>query len=422
MRVPVRLFLFFAVAAAAANAQPTYSREVSRILQDKCQRCHRPGDIAPFALMNYQDASTWAEDIRRVVEQRIMPPWKPVPGHGEFRDDYGLSDEQRQTVIQWAAAGAPEGDPADLPEPLPETGEWQLGEPDVVLTMAEPFEVPRGKDLYRCFALPTNFDEDRFLRAVEVKPGNRQIVHHVLLFLDLNGDSVRKEGKDGYPGYDCFGGPGVALDLRGVVGAWVPGMRTHELPEGIGIQIPKGARVVMQIHYYPAGRPGPDQSKLGAYFVKSPVKKRLMTLPVVNTSFAIPPGNAAFPVTATFPVFPFADMKVVAAGPHMHLLGRKIRMEFEHQGRTTPLIRIDDWDFNWQGNYQYKEPIAIPAGSRIRLFCEFDNSAGNPRNPSNPLKTVRWGEGTEDEMCLGFLSVTFDYENLLPFTAGPQQR
>ena len=419
----MRISLLVAVLCLAAGtlaAQPTYSREVSRILQDKCQRCHRPNDIAPFALMNYDDASTWAPDIRRVLEQKIMPPWKPVPGYGEFKDAYGLSDDERQTLYSWIDAGAPQGDPADLPEPVTPTGEWQLGEPDLVLGMTVPFDVPRVKDLYRCFTIPAGRDEDLYLRAVEVKPGNRQIVHHVLLFLDTTGQSVEKDGQDGRPGYDCFGGPGVSLDLRGVVGAWVPGMRTRELPEGVAIQVPRGSRLVMQVHYFPSGRPGPDQTRVGAYLATSPVKKRLMTIPVVNTTFQIPPGSQEYPVNATFPVFPFADMKVIAVGPHMHLLGRKIKMEFEYHGDTTPLIYIDDWDFNWQGTYQLKEPAAIPAGARIKLSCEFDNSENNPKNPSNPLKTIRWGEGTEDEMCLGFLSVTLDYEFLLPFQTKPK--
>jgi hypothetical protein len=409
-----------------AHGQPTYTQEVSRIMQAKCQLCHRPDDVAPFSLMSYSDASTWAADIKRVVTERKMPPWKPVPGHGDFRDNFGLTEDERITIVQWVDAGAPEGDPAFLPEPRPETGEWHLGEPDHVVQMPEQYMVPRRKDTYRCFVIPTGLNEDKFLSAAQVFPGNRQVVHHVILFLDTTGQAEKLDENDPDPGYECFGGPGIdigaggltsILDLSAGLGGWVPGMRTQHLPDGVGLFLPQRAKIVMQVHYYPAGRPGPDQTKVGLYYSKAPVERRMRYIPIVNTTFAIPPGAPDHEVRAALPVPPLLDAHLIQIVPHMHLLGRKISVLAERRGIETSLVRIDDWDFNWQGFYTYTQPVALPSLTTVRLTCKFDNSTENPRNPHNPLTTVRWGEGTEDEMCLVFLGVTFDRENLLPFSA-----
>ena len=423
MRLAVLLTATFGF-CLLANGQPTYTQEVSRIMLAKCQLCHRPNDVAPFPLMSYSDASTWAADIKRVVTERKMPPWKPLPGHGDFQDNFGLTDDERITLVQWVDAGAPEGDPAFLPEPRPETGEWHLGEPDHVVQMPEPYAVPRRKDTYRCFVIPTGLTEDKFLSAAQVLPGNKQVVHHVILFLDTTGQAEKLDEKDPDPGYECFGGPGIdigaggltaILDLSAGLGGWVPGVRTQHLPEGVGLFLPQKAKIVMQVHYYPAGRPGPDQTRVGLYYSKAPVERRMRYIPVVNTTFAIPPGAPDHEVRAALPVAPLLDAHLIQIVPHMHLLGRKISVVAERRGVETSLIRVDDWDFNWQGFYTYTEPIALPSLTTVRLTCHFDNSTENPRNPHNPLTTVRWGEGTEDEMCLVFLGVTFDRENLLPF-------
>ena len=412
-----------------AFAQPTYSREVSRIMQAKCQRCHRPNDIAPFALMNYDDASTWAEDIQRVITDKIMPPWKPVPGHGEFKDSYGLSGDERQTILDWIAAGAPQGDPADLPGDLPATGEWQLGDPDLIVQMPQSYDVPRKKDDYRCFVLPTGLDADKWVGAVQVLPGNKQIVHHVLLFIDTEGVADKLDGQDGKPGYTCYGGPGfdiqtpnsvaAALDLTGGLGGWVPGTRVQPLPDGVGLLLPKKGKIVMQVHYFPNGHPGPDQTRVGIYYSKTAVARRMRYLPIVNTTFKIQPGESNKEVTAKFQIPFFFDAHAIQIAPHMHLLGRKIKVELSSANDTKDLIQIDDWDFNWQGFYTFTEPFALPSSSTIKLTCNFDNTAGNPKNPSDPLKVVGWGEGTEDEMCLAFLGVTFDRENLSLFSSRP---
>ena len=405
------------ILAPAAYAQPTYTKEISRVFQAKCQGCHRAGDIAPFALDSYDAAKTWGEDIQRVVRDRIMPPWKPVNAGGKFHNDFGLSADERQQILDWYTAGAPEGNPTDLPEPTPETGEWQLGEPDAVIQMPELYNVPRRKDIYRCFVVPAGFEEDVWIKAVQILPGNRQVAHHVILYIDETGKSAELDAQDEEPGYECFGGPIFPINAGSMIGGWVPGSRVGKLPEGVGILLPKGARVVIQMHYFPAGKQHADQTKVGLYLAKSEEKlsKRLAYLPLANTSFRIPAGAPDHEVTTSIPVLPGLTGEIHMVVPHMHLLGKKIKVTRTNSFTRADdsLIEITDWDFNWQGFYQYKQPVRLNVFDNVRVSCRFDNSADNPRNPSNPLKEVRWGEGTEDEMCLSFLGVTFDNPGVL---------
>lgn len=424
------------LAALPAAAQVTFAREVSRIFQAKCRQCHRPNDIAPFSLDGYEAAKTWAEDIRRVVTERIMPPWKPVPGHGAFRDSYGLTEEERDQIAAWVDAGAPFGDEADLPEPLPDRGDWILGEPDLILEMPVAYSPPRGKDMYRCFVLPTEADATRYVSAADILPGDRAIVHHVILFLDTSGVAEKLDAADPEPGYTCFGGPGTpavadpgagvpgnplsALLANGMaLGGWAPGARPRHLADGIGMELPKNARVIMQVHYYARGRTGEDRTKVGLYFAKSKVQRRLLFVPILpidllgRVSMTIPAGAERQVVETSMTVPPLFDAHVHNIFPHMHLLGREIKAEaVRPRQEPEPLVYINDWDFNWQGSYTYTEPVALPSFTSIRLRCTYDNSENNPRNPSNPVKTVTWGEGTEDEMCLVFLGLTFDRERL----------
>lgn len=296
---PVFSILAILALAPLAQAEVTYSKEIARLYQAKCQGCHRTGDIAPFALDSYEAAQTWGEDIQRVVREKIMPPWKPVEADGKFKNDFGLSDEDRQTILDWYSAGAPEGDPAELPEPLPETGEWHLGEPDAVISMPELYNVPRRKDIYRCFVVPAGFDEDAWVKAVQVVPGNRQVAHHVILFLDTTGKAEELDALDEEPGYECFGGPGdgVQLSAGSMLGGWVPGSRTAPLPDGVGLLVPKGARIIIQVHYFPAGKEHSDQTRVGLYLAKpeEEMNKRLIFLPLST------PRSASLPAPATIP-------------------------------------------------------------------------------------------------------------------------
>ena len=399
--------------SSAAGEPVTWSKHVAPLVQKHCQGCHRPSNIGPFSLLDYGDAYRERRKILRAVERRMMPPWKPVPGFGEFVDVRRLSDAEIQTVRDWVSGGAPEGDPRDLPAPRqwPET--WTLGAPDAMLSPAQPFEVPSSnRDLYRCFVIPTSFPEDRYLSAVEFVPGNRKIVHHVLTYLDTTGASAALDQAEPGRGYTCFGGPGFAA--TGSIGGWAPGARPQVNPDGVGVLLPAGARVVMQVHYHNRGNePAGDQTRIGLYFAKRTVDKRVRSIPVLNRGFAIPAGAARHEVNASFTLPPAWNVHAIGITPHMHLLGREMKVTATTpDGTVRPLIFIDDWDFHWQGTYTFTEPVLLPGGTRIDVSAVYDNSEANKKNPSRPPREVAWGEGTTDEMCIAFIRVTADAERL----------
>ncbi|HET7705738.1 MAG TPA: ascorbate-dependent monooxygenase [Thermoanaerobaculia bacterium] len=412
------LFLFLgarqrAVRQPAAPAGPTFSNEVVRIFQNHCQSCHHEGDIAPFSLTTYGEAAPWAHAIKFMTATRQMPPWKPAPGCGDFADARGLSAEEIATIGRWVDAGAPEGDRSQLPAPLNFDSGWSLGEPDLVVSYPESYTAPSLEDMYRCFTIPTNQAVDRYVAGIDVHPGDRSSVHHVIAFLDTTGQSAALDAADPQPGYTCFGGPGFDLSADATLGGWAPGYRAFTLPEDVGLRLPANSRVVLQVHYHSHdGHPQPDRTEFAMYFSKRQPKQVLRIIPVLNQTFEIPPGESNHRVTAGIPVVPFPVHLWVIA-PHMHLLGRSMKVEMTAPGgQTECLINIDNWDFNWQAMYRYKNPIAVPAWSSVSLTAYYDNSSSNPRNPNHPPKAVRWGEATTDEMCIAFLGVTIDGENL----------
>jgi hypothetical protein len=394
------------------NEEPvTFNKQIVRILQDRCQSCHHPGDIAPFSLITYQDAYNRRNQIRSITTDRIMPPWHVNSECGGFQDDPSLTGEQLHAIRQWVDSEAPEGNPGDLPPPLKFASGWSLGQPDMTFKMEEPMTPNFSKgDVYRCFVFPTNLGENRYVSAVEILPGSRAMVHHVLLFIDTTMESVRLDNADPGPGYTCFGGPGFTFLYA--LGGWAPGNKTKFLPDGIGLFLPKNSRIVMQVHY--SARSGvveADRTEIGLYFAQKPVQKTLLTLPLINLNFKIPAGAKNHPVTASFKFLPY-DVHLHAITPHMHLLGRTMSVTATTlDGKKVCLADVPDWDFHWQSTYFYQEPIALKAGTRFDLIAHYDNSATNPNNPNNPPKDVGWGENTSDEMCIAFLSFTLDSEN-----------
>ncbi len=393
---------------------PTFSKEVVRIFQNNCQTCHHPGDIAPFSLMTYESAQPWANSIRLMTQTRQMPPWKPTGGCGDFADVRGLTQEQIDTIGRWVEAGAPEGNPADLPTPLDFSSGWALGQPDIVLSNAETYTPPATGDMYRCFTMPANSGPDQWVSGIDIHPGDRETVHHVIAFLDTTGDSVKLDEADPAPGYACFGGPGFSVTSDATLGGWAPGFRPSILPETVAFKLPASARVVLQVHYHPhSPQTKPDNTSIGIYFARKTPAKQMRILPIINDTFTIPPYDANYRVDAVFPLATPFPMHIWFVAPHMHLLGRSMHVEMTPPGGTAQcLINIDDWDFNWQGLYRYKEPIAVPTLSKLSLTAYYDNSAENFRNPNDPPKPVSWGEATTDEMCIAFLGVTIDSEDL----------
>jgi thiol-disulfide isomerase/thioredoxin len=390
---------------ARAAGPPTFTRDVAPIVQKHCQECHRRGQVGPFPLETYEQARKRALDIAAVIEERRMPPWKPAPGVGpKFQNNRSLPPPAVAVVSAWVEAGAPEGNPADLPPPPRFGDDWVLGTPDLVLVPEADFAIPpAGEDIYRCFVVPTDLPDDVYLSAIEYRPGNRRVVHHMLSYVDTRGEARKKDAADPGPGYACFAGPGV--EVHGDLGGWAPGNEPSRLPDGIGRSLPRKADVIIQVHYHPSGKPETDRSRVGLHFARKPVRQVLHWNFAANLDFALPPGESNIEVKASWPVP--VDLEARAVTPHMHLLGRDIRMSVLYpDGRNQDLVQIDNWDFNWQNTYYFDHPLDLPKGSVVKVIAHYDNSADNPRNPHHPPKLVKWGEGTSDEMCIGFIAVT----------------
>jgi peroxiredoxin/mono/diheme cytochrome c family protein len=389
--------------------QVDYSRHVSRILRRHCQECHREGGIGPFQLTQYQHAVTWADDIRTFTAEGDMPPWKAESGFGDFVDPRVMPQKDIDTIAKWVELGCPEGDPKELPPPRTFRSGWRLGEPDLVLQPSKSYTVSAdGSDEYRCFVMPTDFDEDRFVVAAEVLPGNASVVHHVILFLDQHGEAARLAKADPAAGYVTSGGyPGFVPD--GNLGGWAPGNTPDRLPDGMARVLSKGADVVMQVHYHKTGKVEEDRTRIGLHFARKPVNRAVLSLAVLPPEgplggMRIPAGAENHEVRTSL-VMP-VDMIGLAVTPHMHLLGKDMKVTATlPDGKLRPLVWVRNWDFNWQESYQFIEPIELPRGTRIDLTAHFDNSEKNPYNPHRPPQDVSWGEETTDEMCIAFLEV-----------------
>jgi hypothetical protein len=402
---------------AGKGRSPTFARDIAPIVWHNCSGCHRSGEVAPFTLTSYEDVAKRAEQIVDACTSGYMPPWKAAPGFGKFLDERRLSDSERDLLMRWAESGAPEGDRHDLP-PLPEFAEgWQLGEPDLVVPFPEAFEIPAdGPDIIRYFALPLPPQaQGRSVAAFEFRPGNRRVVHHSITFLDMTGIGRRKDQADPRPGYDGFGGPG--FPPIGYLGAWVPGAVARRLPEGLGMPIPKGSVAVVMMHYYPSGKTETDQSMLGIYFADGEVRP-VTSVPVTKTELEIPAGAKNHRLTTSFTM----PIQATALGvtPHMHYLGREMRVTARRPGEADPipLIWIRDWDFNWQGEYQLREPIVLPKGTVIEVEAFYDNSSDNPRNPHPVPQLVTYGQETTDEMCLCGVQIALDdVRDFAPYAA-----
>ncbi|MCI0680834.1 MAG: redoxin domain-containing protein [Gemmataceae bacterium] len=426
-------------AKVAATGAVTYHRDVLSILQNHCQSCHRPGEVGPFALMTYKQALNWADDIKSYTQQRLMPPWKPssgVPFHNERR----LSEKDIGTLAAWVDSGTPAGDPKDAPPPRKFPEGWQLGTPDLILTSSGEFTLgPDGRDVFRCFVLPTNLPRDSYVSAVEIRPSNNRIVHHVLLAVDTAGQGRRLEKKaqqdeaaptppekshaaknplDRGPGYSAQMGFGFIPQGAGLTG-WAPGAVPRHLPEGSGMLVPKNADVVMQVHYHRNGRLERDRTQVGLYLSKTKVDKPFYGGAVAGREgsgllglfFRIPAGAERFKLTGD--AWAADDFTLFFVTPHMHMLGKQIGLTMTPpDGPTQTLIHIDAWDYNWQETYMLKEPIHVKKGTKFHVDAIYDNSADNPLNPFNPPRTITFGEQTTNEMCFVFLGGTTQHPRL----------
>jgi hypothetical protein len=401
----------------------TWSEHVAPIVYNHCTSCHRPGEIGPFSLTNYNQAYSWGNMIQYVTEIRYMPAWKPDPNYGvKYLKENYLQDDEVALIKAWVDGGMPQGDPALEPS-LPQFPSGsQVGTPDLVLSFAQTHMHPgTDYDEYRYFVIPTGLTEKKDLVALEMRPGNTQIVHHALFWADDTGTAAALDAQTpeyGYDGSQVSGGGINNFDDQ--LPGYVPGVRPHVLNNGIAQQVPANADLVVQIHYAPTTSDEPDSSTFNLFFADKPATRYLQSyimLPFAGTLengpfFIYPNQEHEFHGTLTVP----SDVSMVGIAPHMHLLGTHWRVyAVKPDGDTIPLVHIPDWDFNWQGGYYFKNLIYLPKNTVIHAFAGYDNTLNNPNNPSNPPKFTTWGESTTDEMYylpLLFLNYQAGDENL----------
>jgi hypothetical protein len=406
---------------------PTFTRDVAPIMFAKCAGCHRPGEVAPMPLLSYGDARPWASAIKQRVSTRAMPPWHADPAHGTFRNDLRLSDREIDTIVRWVDAGAREGDPAALPA-LPKFPDgWQIGTPDAIFEMAQDFEVPASGEIpYQYFEVPTNFAEDRWMQAGEVRAGDRAHVHHIIVYVREpvriarpNVVSVRAIANTAAAPPTPRPQPAAAPPARPAAqGARPPGGGDAMLVNwavgedapihmpGTAKRIAAGSTLIFQVHYTTNGKPGRDRSKIGLVFAKEPPQREIRTGLIANAAFAIPPGadNHAVEAEATFS----ADVKIHSMHPHMHLRGKDMTYTATYpDGRREILLRVPKYDFGWQTDYWLAQPLLLPKGTKVHVAAHFDNSPANRANP-DPKATVRWGDQTWEEMMIGFFTYTVE--------------
>jgi peroxiredoxin len=380
----------------------TYSNQVARVLKDRCVSCHRPGEVAPFSLTSYKQAAGWAETIGEVVQERRMPPWHASAEFGSFANEARLTEKERETIAAWVAAGAPEGDPNDLPEPAHYAEGWRIPKPDLIIEMPKEAKIPaEGTVPYQYYIMDPKLDHDVWVRASQVRPGNPGVLHHLVVFVQPPGTKGR-----GSPGTDFLA-------------AYSPGMPPRDMPDGLAKFVPAGARLVFQVHYTPKGTPEVDRSRVGLVFADAQsVRKQVTSLPIVNDKIRIPPGEPDYKAEARHRFD--QDTILYSLLPHMHLRGKAFRFEAEYpDGGKEVLLDVPRYEFDWQNVYVLTEPKLLPEGTVLHCNARFDNSAENPSNP-DPTATVGFGEQTNDEMLVGYLDVGLANQDLTK--GGPSAR
>lgn len=410
-----------------AGAGVDWSRQIAAIVHEKCSSCHRPGQVGPFSLLTHDDIRSRAKTVIAVIENGYMPPWKPVGVEVRYANDRSLSAEQKRLFRQWVDASCPEGPRDEAPAPPAFADGWSLGPPDLVVKMQGEFQIPAdGPDLYRSFVFPLDLPEDRWVKAIELRPQARSAIHHALFFLDSSGSARRMDGSDGVAGIAGMGflagpdgsddrrrgrGNGGATDdvveridarLDGGLGGYVPGAMPTRLPGDLAMALPARSDIVMQTHFHPSGKAETEQAELALYFADQPPARKLVPIQVppmfgFGANIDIPAGEKNFRISDSFrlPV----DVEAVSVGGHAHYICRAMDLTATlPDGQKIPLLRIDDWDLDWQDRYLFAEPVALPAGTEIRSEIVYDNSASNPENPYSPPQRIRWGRQSNDEM------------------------
>jgi len=393
------------VSGAEITAAPTYTRDVAPILYKNCVSCHRPGDIGPMPLLTYEQTRPWAKSIREKVSLSQMPPWHSAEPRGTFSNDRRLSEAEKNTLVAWATTGAVKGDAKDLPALPKFTEGWEIGQPDLVLAMPKAFDVPAsGTVNYQYFTVPTNFTEDKWVQAIEVRPGTRSVVHHVLVFSREPGAEARsaafvqvvpkglgpQAADSEHPNPQRrSGGPGT------LIATTAPGTNAMTFEPGSAIRIKAGATLIFQIHYTANGNAATDLTSVGMIFAKPP-RQELHNSAFINPFFKIPPGAGNEQVDSAIEFK--QDVHITALFPHTHVRGKSWEYRLVYpDGRAEVVLSVPKYDFNWQTYYVFAKPLSVPKGARLEATAHYDNSENNRSNP-DPKKEVHWGEQTWEEM------------------------
>ena len=394
----------------AAAQQVTFNKHVAPLVFHYCAPCHRAGEAAPFPLLTYEDVQKHAAQMVAVTGRRYMPPWPPEPGYGDFAGERRLSDDQLHLIAEWVRQGKLRGEPADLPPPPQFTEGWQLGPPDLVVELPKAYQLAAsGSDVFRNFVVPLDLKQTRYVRAIELRPGNKRIVHHANLVFDHRQTLRRLDGQDGQPGFPGMDVPTEArsdsFDPDSHFFFWKPGSVLEPAPEGMSRPLDPGTDLILNLHLQPSGKPETLRPVVGFYFTAQPPREFPMLLQLEHDgALDIPAGVHDFAITdrLTLPV----GVDLLAIYPHAHYIGKRVECwAVLPDGSRRELIRINDWDLNWQAVYTYREPVRLPKGATVEMRITYDNSAANPRNSSNPPKRVRGGPRSEDEMGHVWLQV-----------------
>lgn len=394
MRITMLLLAGGAVLASVAVAAPkvTYSKDVAKILNNRCVECHRAGEAAPMTLTSYKEARPWAKAIKAAILTKKMPPWLADPAHGKFANDRRLSEEEIATLTAWADSGAAEGNPKDLP-PAPQhvTG-WGIGKPDRVIDIGTDVEVPAsGTVAYKYFVVDPGFTEDVWIEAAECRPDKRAVVHHIIAFILDPKASAQERGAGG-----------------NLLVGWAPGDPPMNYEPGTAKLVRAGSKFRFQMHYTPNGTAAMDRSYIGIRFAKEPPKLRAITANALTFNFRIPPGDPNYEVKSSYVVK--EDIRLTSLMPHMHVRGKDFKYTVTYpDGRSEVLLHVPRYDFNWQLSYSLQDPLLLPKGARIDCVAHYDNSPNNKYNP-DPTKEVKWGDQTWEEMMIGWFNYSVDAE------------
>ena len=394
--------------AAEPSHRVTFADDIGPIVHSKCTMCHREGQPGPFELLTFEDVQQRAETIQAVVHDNYMPPWKPVNDDVAYSNDRRLTKNEHQLIDDWIAAGTPAGDLSQLELPEFSSG-WSLGEPDLVVRMNGRFAVPAsGRDVYRSFVFPVGLEEDKWVKAVELRPTARGAMHHALFFIDTTGEARRRDGRNGKAGISGMSflrsGNRVATSALGIrgLGGYVPGAMPNKLPGDLAMLLPKGGDIVMQTHFHPSGKPEWEEAELALYFADEKPSRQMVPIqmpPLFGrlAGIDVPPGEKNFEITQSFTIP--VDVQAVQIGGHAHYICREMDMTATlPDGKSIELLTIDDWDLDWQDQYQFREPLTLPKGTQLDVRLVYDNSADNPENPHSPPKRIAWGRESTDEM------------------------